>query len=283
MTSNQSQVVPQGLSYATLVGLPSVFGLYGAFLPCLVYTLVGSSKQLAVGPVAVTSLLLGSSLRDLIPCSAQISNANLITDPVLQQCQAQFNKATIQIAFLVSILYTGMGVLQMGWVTKFLSHAVIGGFTTGAAITIAIGQVKYILGYKITMGSSTRLQDYMSQYIQGIRNLRWQEMIMGITFIFVLVAFKEGQKLWKPLRHIRSLGALFVCIAGICAVVIGKVNLSPSLISIVGFIPSGLPGFTANQWFPMTSPTFEQLLTPAIVITAGRQSDSAHALHRLVV
>jgi Sulfate permease family len=188
------------------------------------------------------------------------------------------------------------GHLANGLVTKFLSHAVIGGFTTGAAITIAIGQVKYILGYKITMGSSTRLQDYISQYIQGIRNLRWQEMIMGITFIFVLIAFKEGQRLWKPLKHIRSLGALFVCIAGICAVVIGKVNLppslisihclprplsslqvnlSPSLISIVGFIPSGLPGFTGNLWFPMTSPTFEQLLTPAIVITAGQQSYSA--------
>jgi sulfate transporter 4 len=229
---------------------------------------VGSSRQLAVGPVAVTSLLLNANLNTIIPCSTQISNANTITDPALQACQAQYNQAAIQVAFIVSILYTGMGVLQMGWVTKFLSHAVIGGFTTGAAITIAMGQVKYILGFKITMGSSTRLQDYLQQYINGMRNLRWQEFIMGVTFIFVLIAFKEGQRLWKPLRHIRSLGALFVCIAGICAIYIGKVNQPVGLISIIGFIPSGLPGFTGNLWIPMTSPTFEQLLTPAIIITA---------------
>lgn len=131
-------VVPQGMSYANSAGLPSVFGLYGAFLPCLVYALLGSSRQLAVGPVAVTSLLIASNLRSLIPCSQAITNANAPSDP---DCQAQYNKASIQLAFIVACLYTGVGALRMGWITKLLSHAVIAGFTTGAAITIAMGQV----------------------------------------------------------------------------------------------------------------------------------------------
>ena len=71
------------------------------------------------------------------------------------------------------------------------------------------------------MGSSTRLQDYLNQYFSKMNQMRWQEYIMGVTFIFILVCFKEGQRFWKPLRHIRSLGALFVSVCGICAVYIG--------------------------------------------------------------
>ena len=72
-------------------------------------------------------------------------------------------------------MYTGIGVLRMGWLMKFLSHSVIGGFMSGAAITIGVGQIKYILGFKINMGSSTRIQDYFAQYIQNMHQFRWQE------------------------------------------------------------------------------------------------------------
>ena len=82
-------------------------------------------------------------------------------------------------------------------------------------------QVKYILGFSISMGASTRLQDYLHQYFSKMNQMRWQEYIMGVTFIFILIAFKEGQRFWKPLRHIRSLGALFVSICGVCAVYLG--------------------------------------------------------------
>ena len=132
-------VVPQGMSYANSAGLPSVYGLYGAFLPCMVYSLLGSSRQLAVGPVAVTSLLIASNLQGLIPCAQSITNPN---QPSNVACQAQYNQAAVQLAFIVACLYTGVGVLRLGWITKLLSHAIIAGFTTGAAITIALGQVR---------------------------------------------------------------------------------------------------------------------------------------------
>ena len=86
-------VVPQGLSYAVSAGVPSVFGLYGAFLPCLVYSLLGTSKQLAVGPVAVTSLLIYANLQAALPCAAAISNPNTITDPAQRACQDAYNQA----------------------------------------------------------------------------------------------------------------------------------------------------------------------------------------------
>ena len=138
-------VVPQGMAYASSAGLPSVFGLYGAFLPCLVYCCLGSSRQLAVGPVAVTSLLLAANLGSLIPCSQGITNPNSPGTPELVSCQAQYNHVAIQLTFIVACIYTSLGVLRMGWITKFLSHAVIGGFTTGAAITIGMGQVDSLL------------------------------------------------------------------------------------------------------------------------------------------
>jgi hypothetical protein len=102
-------VIPQGLSYANSAGVVSVMGLYGAFLPCLVYSLVGTSRQLAVGPVAVTSLIIYANLQAALPCSHEISNPNSITDPTgaLQNCQAAYNRAAIQIAFIVACMYTG--------------------------------------------------------------------------------------------------------------------------------------------------------------------------------
>ena len=89
-------VVPQGMSYALLAGLPPVFGLYGAFVPVLIYALFGSSPQLAVGPVAVTSLLLGTGLHEIIP------EAKGIKDPgnpkTLANVQIQYNEAAIQVS-----------------------------------------------------------------------------------------------------------------------------------------------------------------------------------------
>ena len=135
-------VVPQGMSYANSAGLPAVFGLYGAFLPCLVYGLVGSSRQLAVGPVAVTSLLIGTTLPDLIPCYSALGITNPNTPkPTQVDCQNQYNTAAIQLSLMVSIMYTLIGLFRLGWVTKFLSHAAIGGFISGASIIISLTQV----------------------------------------------------------------------------------------------------------------------------------------------
>ncbi|PNW70519.1 hypothetical protein CHLRE_17g723350v5 [Chlamydomonas reinhardtii] len=253
-------VVPQGLSYANLAGLPSVYGLYGAFLPCIVYSLVGSSRQLAVGPVAVTSLLLGTKLKDILPEAAGISNPNIPGSPELDAVQEKYNRLAIQLAFLVACLYTGVGIFRLGFVTNFLSHAVIGGFTSGAAITIGLSQVKYILG--ISIPRQDRLQDQAKTYVDNMHNMKWQEFIMGTTFLFLLVLFKEVGKRSKRFKWLRPIGPLTVCIIGLCAVYVG--NVQNKGIKIIGAIKAGLPAPTVSWWFPM--PEISQLFPTAIVV-----------------
>lgn len=119
-------VVPQGMSYANIAGVPAVMGLYGAFTPVLIYSLFGSSRQLGVGPVAVTSGLIFSGLDGLIPGYDKITDYN---DPKPDQVAAlhEYQYTVIQLAFVVAILYTAVGVLRLGFLIRFLSHPVITG------------------------------------------------------------------------------------------------------------------------------------------------------------
>ncbi|KAG2497041.1 hypothetical protein HYH03_005043 [Edaphochlamys debaryana] len=252
-------VVPQGMSYANLAGLPSVYGLYGAFLPVLAYSLVGSSRQLAVGPVAVTSLIIGSSLKDLLPGASEITNPNAPTGPQVD-IQNKYNQLAIQLSLLVAILYTSVGVFQLGFVTNFLSHSVIGGFTSGAAITIGLSQLKYILGFSVPR--TERLNDQVANYIKYMPNLKWQEFIMGSTFLVLLVTMKEIGKRSVRFRWLRPLGPISVCIIALCAVYIGHVDKMG--IKVIGSIPAGLPTPTVGWWAPM--PDFVDLIPIAIVV-----------------
>ncbi|GLC36560.1 Proton/sulfate cotransporter 2 [Pleodorina starrii] len=254
-----SPPLKSGMSYATLAGLPSVYGLYGAFIPCLAYALVGSSRQLAVGPVAVTSLLIGSNLKNLVAGSESITNPNVLT-PAQEPIQERFNHLAIQLAVIVATLYTAVGVFRLGFITNFLSHSVIGGFTSGAAITIGLSQVKYILG--ISIPRKDRLQDQAAMYIENFRNLKWQEFIMGSTFLVLLVSMKEIGKRSKRFAWLRPLGPLTVCIIGLCSVYIGHVDRKG--IKIIGTIKAGLPKPTVGWWGPM--PDFTDLLPIAIVV-----------------
>eukprot|EP00667_Euglena_gracilis_P002370 EG_transcript_2371 len=137
------------MSYAKIAGLPTVYGLYGGFLPLIVYGLLGTCRQLGVGPVAVTSSVLGSGIPDTIKPYPVQSSPNSPADPVAQMA---YNKAAIQIAFIVGCMYTGVGLLNLGWLTNFLSHSVISGFMSGTCVIIGMGQVKYIFGYNTHPG-----------------------------------------------------------------------------------------------------------------------------------
>ena len=133
-------VIPQGMSYANLAGLPQVYGLYGSFVPCLVYAAFGTSRQLVVGPVAVTSILLANGLENVFPNNPNAQDPNTPVDPNLQM---QYNHAAVQVAFIAGCFYTLVGVLRLGWLIGFLLSApMISGFMTGASVVIALSQVK---------------------------------------------------------------------------------------------------------------------------------------------
>jgi len=122
-------LVPQSMAYAQLAGLPSIYGLYTAFLPVLVGALFGSSRQLATGPVAVVSLLTASALT-----------------PIAAQGSAHYIALAVTLAFLVGFIQLALGAFRLGVLVNFLSHPVIAGFTSAAAIIIALSQLNKILG-----------------------------------------------------------------------------------------------------------------------------------------
>ena len=132
-------VVPQSMSYAKLAGLPVQVGLYSSLVPIYAYAVFGSSRQLAVGPVALVSLLLSTGL-------TMILESEGITPDNTEDYESIYATMALQISFLVGVCYILMGLLRLGFVTIFLSHAVVSGFTSAAAIIIGLSQIKYIFG-----------------------------------------------------------------------------------------------------------------------------------------
>jgi MFS superfamily sulfate permease-like transporter len=122
-------LIPQSLAYAELAGLPPYYGLYASFLPPLVASLFGSSRQLATGPVAVVSLLTSTTLEPLATAGSQ-----------------EYIAYAILLALLVGIFQFTLGVLKLGLVVNFISHPVVNGFTNAAALIIASSQLSKILG-----------------------------------------------------------------------------------------------------------------------------------------
>lgn len=267
-----AMVVPQGMSYAKLAGLPNQYGLYGAFVPVLIYAALGSSPQLAVGPVAVTSLLLGSGLKDLISSEVQ-ADPNAPTDPAAQM---EYNMAAIQVALLAGCLYTAVGLLRLGWITNFLSHSVICGFMTGASVIIALSQVKFIFGYSqyvipatatakaktVTFPRHDPIHEQLGNLLghEWTPYFHWREFIMGGAFIFILIGMKYlGRRFPRRLGYFRSLGPITVAVLGIAIVNIFKLQCPSSdknkvcatTIRVVGNIPKGLPGATVAWWSPI--------------------------------
>ncbi|KDD75929.1 sulfate transporter, partial [Helicosporidium sp. ATCC 50920] len=262
-----AMVIPQGMSYANLAGVPNVYGLYGAFVPTLVYALLGSSRQLAVGPVAVTSILLGNSIPGImselgLPVNA---NPNSPDDP---EAQAVYDRVVIQVAFLAGCIYTLVGLLRLGWITSFLSHAVVSGFMTGASVQIALSQVKYICG--VSMSRQNPVQDQLRSLVGALGGFSWREFAMGMAFMALLLAFKAAAQRFPRLVLLRALGPLCVCALSIAVMNIFGLWDSPSAaqpyIKPIGAVPKGLPQVTVGWWFPLYLPGRQVVLAVLVAL-----------------
>ncbi|XP_040383396.1 sulfate transporter 4.1, chloroplastic-like [Oryza brachyantha] len=233
-------LVPQGMSYAKLAGLHPIYGLYTGFLPLFVYAIFGSSRQLAVGPVALVSLLVSNVLGSIVDSSSEL-----------------YTELAILLAFMVGILECLMGLLRLGWIIRFISHSVISGFTTASAIVIGLSQIKYFLGYSVTR--SSKIIPLIESIIGGIDQFSWPPFVMGSTFFAILLTMKNLGKSNKRLRFLRASGPL-------TAVVLGTIFVKvfhPSSISVVGEIPQGLPKFSIPRGFEH----LWSLMPTAILIT----------------
>lgn len=233
-------VVPQSMSYAKLAGLPVEYGLYSALMPVYAYAVFGSSRQLAVGPVALISLLLSTGL------SHELTKRGYSPETT-ENYQAMYNTLAIQVTFLVGIINISLGLLRLGFITIFLSHAVISGFTSGAAVIIGMSQIKYIFGYDVER--SDVLHEVLHNIFDGIEQFNYKTFLLGFFSVVALVTMKGVGKTYARFKWMRAMGPLTVSVIGIVLNVVFK--LDEKGIPNVGHIPKGLPSFTADMWFPM--------------------------------
>ncbi|CAI8592156.1 unnamed protein product [Vicia faba] len=233
-------LVPQSMSYAKLAGLQPIYGLYSGFVPIFMYAIFGSSRQLAVGPVALVSLLVSNVLGSVADTSSEL-----------------YTELAILLALMVGVLECVMGLLRLGWLIRFISHSVISGFTSASAIVIGLSQAKYFLGYDIDR--SSKIIPLVKSIIAGADKFSWPPFVMGSVMLAILLVMKHLGKSRKYLRFLRAAGPL-------TAVVLGTVFVKifhPPSISLVGEIPQGLPKFSIPRAFEYA----ESLIPTAFLIT----------------
>ena len=206
-------LIPQSMAYALLAGLPPVIGLYTSIVPLLVYALLGTSRQLAVGPVAMVALLVSSGI-------------GALSDPGDLET---YVRLTIMLTFMVGILQFSMGIFRLGFLTNFMSHPVISGFTSAAALIIGFSQLKHVLGVNLTR--SQNIWKIFYQAIQEVDQINPYTLCLGLATIAFLLVIKRVNRLIP--------GALIIVIVS-CLVTWGW-DLQQMGVKIVAEIPRGLP------------------------------------------
>ncbi|HFE66222.1 MAG TPA: sulfate permease, partial [Chloroflexi bacterium] len=224
-------LVPQGMAYALLAGLPPQVGLYASILPLIIYGLMGTSRTLAVGPVAIVSLLVASGVGALAGADTAV-----------------YVQLALTLALLVGIIQALMGLFKVGFLVNFLSHPVLAGFTSAAALVIGFSQLKHLLGINIPRA------DFIETAQNAIRHSPETNLVtlaIGAVSIAILVYFKFF--LSKQLKNSRlpdslaipisKSGPLIIVVLGTVIVILG--GLAEKFdVKVVGDVPAGLPPLT---------------------------------------
>ncbi|MFV1447909.1 sulfate permease [Maribacter sp. HS] len=205
-------LVPQGMAYAMIAGLPPVHGLYASLFPVLVYALLGTSRKIAVGPVAMDSLLVAVGLGTLAITGVE-----------------NYIKMVVVLALMVGVIQFLLGVLRMGFLVNFLSKPVISGFTSAAAIIIVFSQMKHLLG--ISVVGSNRIYKTVINIFYKLGEINYVDFSIGLVGIALLLGYKKWAK--------NIPGILIIVVLGIVAVYFFQ--LETYGIKLVGNVPSGLP------------------------------------------
>jgi sulfate transporter 4 len=254
-------VIPQSMSYAKLAGLPVEYGLYSAFVPVYAYSLWGSSQQLAIGPVALVSLILNAGILVVMEKEGYTPEDTENYDEI-------YATLALQTSFLAGVSFLTMGLLRLGFVTIFLSHAVVSGFTSAAAIVIGLSQIKYIFGYSIP--NDKELHKVLKNIFASIDQFNWKTFLFGTSCLAILWGIKQLAAKVPKLKWMRPIGPLLVTTIGITFQ--AAIDLEQRGIPIVGHIPSGFPKFTANVVFPLADVGNISAVTLSIVIVGFMES-----------
>lgn len=214
-------LIPQGMAYALIAGLPPIYGLYASLIPLLGYAIFGTSRQLAVGPVAIVSLLVAASV-----------------GPMADGDPDRYIMLTLMLTVMVGVFQLAMGLLRFGFLVNFLSHPVLSGFTSAAALVIGLSQLKHLLGVDIER--SNYIHEILWSAAQQWEAIHLPTVVLGVIGIAILVALKRWSKAIP--------GALVVVVLGTGAIWLTGGNEAG--VSIVEEVPSGLPSFVipAFSW-----------------------------------
>ena len=229
-------LIPQGMAYALIAGLPMVYGLYASLVPQVIYALTGTSRQLAVGPVAMDSLLVAAGLTSIAVVGSD-----------------RYIELAIALALMMGSIQLLLGIMRAGFLVNFLSKPIVSGFTSAAALIIGANQITNLLGIEIPQNN--QLHKLIYSLSDALGGLHLPTLLIGIGSMVLLVT------LAKYKGKIKVPATLVVVVVGI--VVVKLLGLNEGGVAIVGLIPEGLPSFL----FPsINSADFTQLLPIAVTL-----------------
>ncbi|XP_059637929.1 probable sulfate transporter 3.4 [Cornus florida] len=226
-----SLAIPQGISYAKLADLPPIIGLYSSFVPPLIYSALGSSRHLGVGPVSIASLVMGTML------SESVSPKD---EPDL------YLKLAFTATFFAGLFQASLGLFRLGFIIDFLSKATLIGFMAGAAIIVSLQQLKGLLGI-VHFTSKMQIIPVMSSVFQHRKEWSWQTIVMGFSFLIFLLTARQ-MSLKKPkLFWISAAAPLTSVILSTLVAFLFRSKLHA--ISTIGRLPKGLNPSSINMLF----------------------------------
>ena len=243
-------LIPQSLAYALLAGLPAEAGLYASIVPILLYTVFGTSRALAVGPVAVVSLMTAAALSNIVA-----------------QGTMGYAVAALSLAGLSGVMLLAMGLFRLGFIANFLSHPVIAGFITASGLIIAASQLKHILGID---AQGHNLLELVLSLVEHAPQTNWITAAIGIAATGFLFWVRKGL---KPLLVRLGVGAGAtgtlvktgpVAVVVLTTFTVWALGLADQGVKIVGAVPQSLPPFTLPSFSPSL---LGQLLVPAFLIS----------------
>ena len=230
-------VLPQGVAFATLAGMPPAFGLYAAMIPCVIAALFGSSRVMVTGPANAISLTV---LAIIAPLAAPES--------------PRYIELVITLAFMVGVWQLLLGFARAGKLINFVSHTVIVGFTAGAAVLIVNSQIRNFFGIDITRGAS--VWQTAQQFLAHVGDVKPMPVLVGVLTLLAAI-------LWQPLN--RKVPAMLVAVVvGSVAAAIAR-SIDPSYaIKTVDALPGAVPPLSLPDF---SLATLQSLLVPSIAMT----------------
>jgi SulP family sulfate permease len=210
-------VLPQGVAFAMIAGMPPEYGLYAAMVPAIIAALFGSSRHLISGPTTAISLVIFSTLL-----------------PLAKPGSVEYIELALLLTVMTGIFQLSMGIVRLGGLINFVSHSVVLGFTAGAAILIAASQLKHLFG--LSYKNAPHFIDNLALLIEHLSEYNWQTLAVGVVSLAVVITVRKSLPKWPGVGMLAGM-----IVGGILTVSMGWQNEG---VRVVGALPSAIPSFS---------------------------------------